>query len=239
MTKTLVAITIVVGLGTGVWFLMRHQPAAQTNENSQPLNTNSVVTENTNTFIAANANTNVSPTLTNTAVEPIVDYPMTDFFGRITKKHFGQYITPASSPVQPEQFSGYHTAVDLETTPDEQNTDVPVYAIADGTLTMARTASGYGGVMLVQYTVDGKIITAVYGHIRLSSVTVAVGTPVTKGERLAYLGTGYSSETDGERMHLHFGLLKGASTNIRGYVASQADLSAWYDPEAWFREKVK
>jgi len=40
--------------------------------------------------------------------------PVNQFFARITKKPFGVYITPETSPVQPEKFTGYHTGVDVE-----------------------------------------------------------------------------------------------------------------------------
>ncbi len=162
-----------------------------------------------------------------------VVYPMDNFVGRVTKKTFGQYITPTNSPIQPERFTGYHTAVDAETTAAEQGTDVPVYAIADGLIRSARTASGYGGVMLVEYTVNHETVTAVYGHIRLASVRKPAGASVRQAEQLAVLGSGGTAETDSERMHLHFGLLKGKSTDIRGYVSHESDLSAWYDPLAW------
>jgi murein DD-endopeptidase MepM/ murein hydrolase activator NlpD len=163
-----------------------------------------------------------------------VEFPMDDFYDRITKKHFGQFITPANSPIQPERFSGYHTAVDLETTEVEQDTDVPVLAIADGLIKRATTAAGYGGLLVIEHTVNDEMTTAVYGHVRLSSSAKGPSDTVAKGERIAFLGTGGTSETDGERMHLHFGLLKGTSLNIRGYVSAESELSAWYDPEEWF-----
>jgi hypothetical protein len=32
----------------------------------------------------------------------------------LQKKPFGIYITPENSPVQPENFTGYHTGIDVE-----------------------------------------------------------------------------------------------------------------------------
>ena len=166
----------------------------------------------------------------------VASYPMDGFRERITKKSFGDFITPESSPIQPERFSGYHTGVDLETTDEEQDTDVPVYAIADGTITLVRTVDGYGGVVLVKHVANGETITALYGHVRLSSVTKTVGDTIVSGKRLAVLGTGGTDETDGERKHLHFGLLRGSSTNVRGYVTAEEELGPWIDPVAWFDE---
>lgn len=171
--------------------------------------------------------------------EPTVTlvYPIENFPDRVTLKPFGIHITPATSPVQPERFSGYHTGADAETTADEANADVPVVAITEGTVALARTASGYGGVMVLQVQIDGQPYTAVYGHLNVDSFTVQVGDTVTVGEKLANLGKGFSSETDGERKHLHFGLLPGTFTNIKGYVQNESELKNWLDPIAFFKAR--
>lgn len=159
--------------------------------------------------------------------------PIGGLVGRITKKRFGQYITPQNSPVQPEKFTGYHTGVDAETGEDEKTADVQVVAIADGTIVFAGHVDGYGGLLAIRVKVDEETATAVYGHIRLSSVTKKRGESVGAGEPLAVLGTGYSAETDGERKHLHFGLVRGAALDYRGYVQKSPALTGWQDPAAW------
>jgi murein DD-endopeptidase MepM/ murein hydrolase activator NlpD len=164
-------------------------------------------------------------------------YPIADFPGRVTVKPFGIHITSATSPVQPERFSGYHCAADAETTLDEQATDTPVYAIADGTVVLARSADGYGGVLVLQVSIDGADYTAVYGHLNIDSFTVQVGDTVTVGQELALLGAPYSTETDGERKHLHFGLHPGTAIDIHGYVQSEAELENWLDPVAFFEAR--
>lgn len=155
--------------------------------------------------------------------------PISHALSRITKKPFGIYITPKTSPVQPEKFTGYHTGVDFETSPAEADTDVSVYAICDGPLLEKITASGYGGVAVQRCSLDGPAVTIVYGHIKLASVTATVGQQLAHGQQLAILGKGYSIETDGERKHLHLGIHKGSTINILGYVQKQADLSQWLD----------
>src|SRR3989344_7022766 len=40
--------------------------------------------------------------------------PIAEFSQRITKKPFGIYITPETSPVHPDKFDGFHTGVDIE-----------------------------------------------------------------------------------------------------------------------------
>lgn len=170
-----------------------------------------------------------SPAANNTTTAPanlLVD-PIANAKSRITKKPFGIYITPKISPVQPEKFTGYHTGVDFETLPNEQNIDVLIYAVCAGKLLVKERASGYGGVAVQACELQGQAATIVYGHMRLTSIEATVGQPLTAGEQLGVLGTGYSQETDGERKHLHLGIHKGTAVNILGYVQQQSALSQW------------
>ena len=50
--------------------------------------------------------------------------PIESALKRVTKKPFGIYVTPQSSPVKPEKFKGYHTGVDFEILPSEKNKEV-------------------------------------------------------------------------------------------------------------------
>jgi murein DD-endopeptidase MepM/ murein hydrolase activator NlpD len=161
--------------------------------------------------------------------------PISNALSRITKKPFGIYVTPKTSPVQPEKFQGYHTGVDFETTPGEQNVDVPIFAACDGKLLMKKYATGYGGVAVQACKIDGADVTVIYGHVRLASVIPNAGDPLTAGKQIAVLGTGYSSETSGERKHLHFGIHKGAGINILGYVQVQSQLSSWLNAAAYLK----
>ncbi len=179
----------------------------------------------TSTLQATSTDPTVSP-----SEDPGISVPVSDARSRVTKKPFGIYITPKTSPVRPERFTGYHTGADLETTPAEADIDVPVHAICDGELLVKRTASGYGGVAVESCTINGQAMTVVYGHLRLSSITPKVGEPLMHGEKFAVLGKGYSSETDGERKHLHLAIHKGTAVNILGYVQRKADLAQWIDP---------
>lgn len=148
---------------------------------------------------------------------------------RVTKKPFGLQVSPNNSPIQPERFSGYHTGVDFETFPEEKNSDVAINAICDGKLASKRNASGYGGLATQYCTIDGQAVTVVYGHMRLSSITAKVGEELKVGQNLGVLGTGFSSETDGERKHLHLGIVKGQGSDIRGYVTQQSLLGDFID----------
>lgn len=164
-----------------------------------------------------------------------LSFPLSNALGRITKKPFGISITKQNSPVQPERFSGYHTGVDFETTPDEQKTDVIIHAICDGKLLMKKWATGYGGVAVQSCVLNGEAVTIIYGHLRLSSIKEKVGDTLKAGQTFALLGNGYSTETDGERKHLHLGIHLGSSVNILGYVQSKSALSQWLDAKAYLR----
>lgn len=156
-----------------------------------------------------------------------LEEPVADFRVRVTKKPFGIYITPQNSPISPERFTGYHTGTDAEY--QDITVNVPVYAVADGVVVLSRTASGYGGVFMIEISLNEEKHTILYGHIRPSSLP-KVGLKVAKGEQIALLGTGYNSETDGERRHLHFAVLADNSQNIKGYVPLKNQLSSWIDP---------
>ena len=183
---------------------------------------------------------NTSPAATSTSPskpvsKPQLTEPISNALPRITKKTFGLYVTPKNSPVQPEKFTGFHTGVDFETTAQEQNTDVGVFATCDGKLLLKKYASGYGGVAVQSCALDGKGVTIIYGHLRLSSITPNIGDSLKSGQKIAVLGTGYSSETNGERKHLHFGIHIGATVNILGYIQKQSDLRGWLDPAHYLK----
>ena len=164
----------------------------------------------------------VSPSPTSGLVEPVAEFKR-----RVTKKPFGVYVTSKNSPVQPERFTGYHTGADAEY--GDVSADVPVYSVADGVITASKTAAGLGGVIQEKIGLNGAAHTVEYGHIRPGSLP-KVGQSFKRGEQIGVLGTGYTVETDGERKHLHFAVLSDDRTDLRGYVASKADLSGWLEP---------
>ena len=181
------------------------------------------------TSLVASITPIISPSIEVTQTKQISAFvePVRDYKSRVTKKPFGIYVTPSNSPIQPERFTGYHTGADAEY--QDVASDVPVYAISDCQIVLSETASGYGGVFMISFDLNGTTHTALYGHIRPSSLP-KVGAQYKKGDQLGLLGTGYSTETDGERRHLHFAILSGQQLNIKGYVQSQAELAGWIDP---------
>ncbi len=176
--------------------------------------------------------TAATPSITTSPKEENYLYePVEEFEERITLKPFGIYITPESSPVQPERFAGYHTGVDVEFTDREDKT--PVYAIADGTVITSQTVSGYGGLTVIRHEIDGVNIDTIYAHLDPSSLP-RKGSEVAAGEVIGHLGEGNTEETDFERKHLHFAMHKDNELDLRGYVQTEAELSDWYNPLSYF-----
>lgn len=163
--------------------------------------------------------------------QPAYATPVDELKSRITKKKFGTYITPATSPVQPERFSGFHTGVDVEY--DDVESDTAVRAITTGAVTFSGVIDGYGGVLLITHTIKGSPRTVVYGHLDPSSL-VASGATIKKSQKIGVLGANKSSETDGERKHLHFAILSDTRQDFRGYVQSESELSAWLNPNSLY-----
>lgn len=160
-------------------------------------------------------------------------FPVSQFTTRQSYKSFGQYIDKnfyiGKTDLFPNQFIGYHAAIDLEIFPGELNLSVPVYAVADGKVVYAAPVSGYGGLILLQLTGTGD--TALYGHVKLINLPFKVGDMVVAGTRLTYLGDAFSSQTGGERKHLHFGIYKGTDLYFRGYEPTPAALNfRWLNP---------
>lgn len=156
------------------------------------------------------------------AVEVVL--PIEGYFERATYKVFGEYYS--------DRFVGWHSGDDVEFVDTVK--EVPVVAIANGTVTRVDTVGGYGGFLSILFSIDGREIHAIYGHIDLSSTALTVGQAVTKGQFLANLGEGESAETDGERKHLHFGLYEGTDLRVRGYVDTEAELAEWINPSEFF-----
>lgn len=158
--------------------------------------------------------------------------PVEGFLTRATIKHYGTYITPDTSPVQGDKFTGYHTGVDAEFT--DFTGDVPVRAIADGTFVTREWVKGYGGVVVINHIIDGIPTFALYGHLDPAGFLPQNTTEVKAGDIIGILGDGHSHETDGTRKHLHFSLYRGDKIDYRGYVSTEIELKPWLDPLKFF-----
>jgi len=159
-----------------------------------------------------------------------VNLPLDKVWERIVKKPFGLRVAPDNSPVSPEKFSGYHTGVDFEIFSEEENAEVEVRAICNGELVYKIGVNGYGGVAIQSCELENQKVTVLYGHLDLASIGLSVGQTLTTGQTIGILGQGYSSETDGERKHLHLSVHLGNQIILAGYVSKQSQLADWLNP---------
>src|SRR3990170_430219 len=155
----------------------------------------------------------------------VISEPIANAKSRATKKPFGIYITPQTSPVQPEKFTGYHTGTDFETTSEEANIDIPIYAICTGKIRTKEIVTGYGGIIVQECTIENQPVTVLYGHLNIRQAQVlGVGAEVKSGERIGSLAPAGSDLSGGERKHLHLGIHKSTNIDLHGYVQNQSEL---------------
>jgi murein DD-endopeptidase MepM/ murein hydrolase activator NlpD len=221
MKKTLYVILILAAVAIGSYFFINKKSTTNVAANSPNVSDSNVA-----------QNSTPIPDTSNQNNQAVISFqsPLSRAVERVTKKPFGIYITPKTSPVQPEKFQGYHTGTDFEIFPEELNINVPVHAVCNGKLVLKEYASGYGGVAVESCELGSQPITVIYGHLNLASINVKSGENIKVGDVLGNLGTAYSAQTDGERKHLHLGFHKGSSISILGYVSSQSQLSDWINP---------
>lgn len=161
-----------------------------------------------------------------------IQHPISKGSSRTTVLTYGLHVTPdsAENPISPpERFSGYHVATDFEVTKAELDADVPVFAMCSGKVVYSGFAEGYGGLLVHRCTISGEPVTVIYGHLLLSSLPGS-GTKVVAGNQIALLGPARSHDTDRNRKHLHLGIHRGKSLDIRGYVQAESDIASFIDP---------
>ncbi len=216
MKKIYVLIIFLIVLVVAIFIFTKKQPVVDINQpeilNNQAVEYNLLSVQNNDVF----------------------QFPLGRTGERVTKKPFGIFITPQNSPVQPEKFSGYHTGVDFETFTDEENKDVEIKAICSGKILFKNYVSGYGGVFVQGCKFENQDITVLYGHLKLSSITLVKDQELLAGDKIGVLGKGFSQETDFERKHLHLGIHLGKEINFLGYVQNKADLVNWFDVTRYF-----
>lgn len=166
------------------------------------------------------------PVVTQDLVVPPID-PEAPWGYHATLKIFGQFVN--------DRFYGYHAGEDVEVFPEFEGKDIEVRSVADGYIVYKNWVGGYGGVVIVEHEIAGELYRSLYGHLDLGSVTQDVGELLQKGEVFALLGDPYSTQTDGERKHLHFSVWRGNAVQIAGYVATEEELAKWLNPQDFYQ----
>jgi murein DD-endopeptidase MepM/ murein hydrolase activator NlpD len=158
-------------------------------------------------------------------------FPLGNTLQREQYKKFGQYIDSNfyenSGNLYPAKYTGYHAGTDLEIFPNEEKQLVPVYAVSDGKILYDGEVSGYGGLILLKLSSN---LTVLYGHLKLNKNNLQIGDHIKAGQKIAYLGDAFSSQTGEERKHLHFAIYKGVGQYFKGYEDTQNGINNnWLD----------
>ncbi|AGG66192.1 peptidoglycan DD-metalloendopeptidase family protein [Corynebacterium callunae] len=110
-----------------------------------------------------------------------------------------------------------------------QGAGTPLYAFADGVVSKAGSASGFGQWIVLDHQLDGQLVSTVYGHLFPEDVHVSAGDTVKAGQHIG--NEGYNGEVypPGEQgAHLHFEVWPGGR-----------DAGASVDPMPWLERAVE
>lgn len=165
-------------------------------------------------------------------VAGLLSEPLTDAMSRATPLSFGLYVTPdpATNPIDPpERFTGYHVGTDFEVTQEELDQDVAVFALCTGEVAFSGFTEGYGGLVIQRCVINAEPVTVLYGHL-VSAGLPAKGIMIAAGERMGSLAPARSTDSDGNRKHLHLGIHRGDEINYQGYVQTPEEMQAYIDP---------
>lgn len=105
-----------------------------------------------------------------------------------------------------------HTGTDFAA-PD----GTPILAAADGLVTVAEFSGGYGGLIVIEHTIDGHKVATAYAHMWQHGIHVHAGNHVTAGQHIGDVGS--SGMSTGA--HLHFEVRPG------GTNGEAIDAAAW------------
>jgi hypothetical protein len=109
------------------------------------------------------------------------------------------YIRNITSPFGERRGNEKHLGIDIADSQGESFTaNQPIYAMADGTITAAGPASGYGQWIVIQHTDE---LMSIYGHVE-PMMDVHAGETIAKGQRIGHIGRGIVGNSSGP--HLHF-----------------------------------
>lgn len=122
---------------------------------------------------------------------------------------FGPRVHPIT------RVPSFHTGIDFAAADG-----TPILAAADGIVTFAAVSGGYGGLIVIEHTIDDETVATAYGHIWPDDILVGVGDAVKAGQHIGDVGS--AGRSNGP--HLHFEVRPGGTN---------ADA---IDPAGWLNE---
>ncbi|MGO3084467.1 peptidoglycan DD-metalloendopeptidase family protein [Ancrocorticia populi] len=118
-----------------------------------------------------------------------------------------------------------HNGIDIA-----QGAGTPIYAFADGVVSAAGPATGFGQWIIIDHNIEGQVISTVYGHMMEDGLHVKVGDQVKAGQHIA--DEGYNGEVSPPGpggAHLHFEVHEG------GYFTGGGPVN----PRPWLEKAVE
>ena len=94
----------------------------------------------------------------------------------------------------------------------------PIYAIADGVVSLSAASGGYGTHVYIDHVVNGQQVRSLYSHMRAGSTPLFAGQRVSAGDFVGLVGS--TGNVTGP--HLHFELTVNG-TNVDPYAWLQAN----------------
>ncbi len=107
---------------------------------------------------------------------------------------------PRTDPLTGEP--AFHAGIDLGAAGG-----TAILAAADGVVTVAEFSGGYGGLIVIEHTVDGQTVATAYGHMWQDGIHVTAGDRVAAGQHIGDVGS--SGRSTGN--HLHFEVRPGGT----------------------------
>jgi murein DD-endopeptidase MepM/ murein hydrolase activator NlpD len=102
---------------------------------------------------------------------------------------FGPRVAPCSG------CSTFHNGTDFQ-----PGDGAPIYAIANGVVTVSEYSGSLGQHVAIEHTINGKTFTSIYGHMQAGSSKLKVGQKVSKSDIVGLVGS--TGESTGP--HLDF-----------------------------------
>ncbi|WP_428911009.1 murein hydrolase activator EnvC family protein [Niallia sp. Krafla_26] len=163
--------------------------SSQVASSSTASNTSSSTTSNDNQIVKTSSSTFIRPTQ-----------------GYVTSP-FGYRIHPVYGTKK------FHSGIDIA-----KSGTVPVVAAADGVVSYSGQMSGYGNVIIITHSINGKTYQTLYAHLR--NLGVGTMTTVSQGQYIAYMGnTGI-----GTGQHLHFEVHNGRWNSAKSNAINPASV---------------